>query len=81
MNKAIYLSRRGSSGRKSNGQFTRAAIELFKEKQRDLYDAIMRLKRAEYTSPAYFGMWLMSRPRHKFKHGEKSVRFQKVFNY
>lgn len=78
MNKAIYLSRKESGGRKSNGQFTRAALDAMAD---ELRERVMSLKRAEYTSPAYFGMWLMSRPRHKFKHGEKSVRFQRVFNY
>ena len=78
MNQAIYLSRKESGSRKSNGQFKRAALNAMTE---DLREHVMALKRAQYTSPAYFGMWLMSRPRHKFKHGQKSVRFQKVFNY
>jgi len=78
MNKAVYLSRKESGSRKSNGQFKSAALDAM---AKELRERVLELKRAAYTSPAYFGMWLMSRPRHKFKHGEKSVRFQKVFNY
>lgn len=64
--------------RKENGQFTKKAIEGMAEKLREI---ILAHKSREYTNPAHFGLWLMSRPRHKFKHGCKSVRFQKVFNF
>lgn len=64
--------------RKANGQFTRKAIEGMAEQLRAI---VLAHKQREYTSPQHFGMWLMSRPRHKFKGGSKSTRFQKVFNF
>lgn len=67
-----------NSYRKANGQFTKKALKEMSEKMRAL---ILAHKGQEYTNPAYFGTWLANRPRHKFKHGCKSVRFQKVFNF
>lgn len=71
MERNVYLSRKQQTGRKQNGQFSKAALDGMAMEVRE---RILGLKRLYYCSPQRYGLLLANAPRHAHAGGKRVIK-------